>query len=359
MKNLSKPLIISSFPNPFPGNPYLTLLYSSLRNFGFSYVDSGYFGQEWLRKNSGVIDYLHFHWVGGYYENLQGENSFPRLAIFLGKIWVARILGFRIIWTAHNLYPHNRKRNFKSWIFRLLFVHSVNIVFVNFKSAKNDIAKIFWRRSNVYAIPHGNYRPVYPNIPLQEDARRSLGLEKDKIIYFLFGGISPYKGPHAAIAAFSKVCSEHGKLVIKGQCLIPEYAEKLKAMAESDSRVDLQLGHHDVSDPEVCQWMSAIDCVVAPYEDIYTSGMLYLAATFGKPIIAPRLGVFAELEHEGFIFLYDPLRVDTELPECMTKILSMDQEAIARAATRFADMHEWLDIAKEAATILKNYYYGD
>ena len=114
------PLSLAHFPIHFPANGYLTLYYNSLRNFGFSYVESGYFGQEWLRKNSGVIDYLHFHWVGGYYENLQGENSFPRLAIFLGKIWVARILGFRIIWTAHNLYPHNRKMKYQELDFQII-----------------------------------------------------------------------------------------------------------------------------------------------------------------------------------------------------------------------------------------------
>lgn len=349
-------LTIASFPNPFPGNPYLALLYSNLDKYNFSYVNSGYFGQEWLRKNSRTIDYIHFHWIASSYENSQGKNSFLRLAVFLGKLWFARILGYRIIWTVHNLYPHNRPRGWKSWLFRLLYIHSVNIVFVNFHNAKSDIAKIFWRRSNVFVIPHGNYRLVYPNIPSQDEARKKLQLASNEFIYFLFGGISPYKGPHTAIKAFSKFEAVHARLVVKGQCLLPQYAEKLNAMAESESRIDLQLGHDDVSDPEVCLWMSAIDCVVAPYEDIYTSGMIYLAATFGKPVIAPRLGVCAELEKEGFIYLYDPSHVDTELPKCLAKVMTADHGAIAAAATKFADNHEWSDIAKDAARILKEYF---
>jgi beta-1,4-mannosyltransferase len=346
-------LSISSFPNPFPGNPYLTLLYSSLEEFDCSYVQSGYFGQEWLRENSGAIDYLHFHWVGGYYENAKGKNSFLRLAEFLGKLWFARLLGYRIIWTAHNLYPHNRQRDWKSWLFRFLFVHSVNIVFVNFEKARNDFARIFKRRSGVFVIAHGNYRTTYPEIPSQDDSRKALGLADHEFVYFLFGGISPYKGPHTAIRSFATFDSAEARLVIKGQCLLPHYVEQLKGMAESDRRIDLQLGLDDVADPEVCQWMSAIDCVVAPYEDIYTSGMVYLAATFGKPMIAPRLGVCAELENEGFMFLYDPARVDKELTECMARVLRANREEIAKAATRFADRHEWSDIAREAASILK------
>ena len=218
------------------------------------------------------------------------------------------------------------------------------------------MANIFWRRSNVFVIPHGNYRPVYKNIPSQDDARQKLRLASNYVIYFLFGGISPYKGPHTAIKSFLKFEATQARLVIKGQCLLPKYAETISTMAAPDSRINLQLGSEDVPDSEVCLWMSAIDCVIAPYEDIYTSGMIYLAATFGKPVIAPRLGVCAELENEDFIFLYDPAHVDTELPECLAKVLSADRMAIAKAATKFSDMHEWSDIAKEAASILKDYY---
>lgn len=356
MSKKSVVLTISSFPNPFAGNPYLTLLYSHLTQNGFSYVNSGYLGQEWLRENSKTVTYLHFHWVGSYYENDKGENSLLRLAIFLAKLWFARILGYRVVWTAHNLYPHNRPRNLKSWVFRFLFIHTVNIVFVHFKKAQADMANVFWRRSNVFVVPHGNYRPVYPEVPSYDAARSSVGLRLDEFVFFLFGGISPYKGAHTAIQAFRETDSAQARLVIKGQCLMSDYVERLKALSEPDSRVSLQLGSNDVPDSEVCLWMSAIDCVIAPYEDIYTSGMVYLAATFKKPIVVPRLGICAELEGEGFLFLYDPARVDTELPECMARAMAANREDVSSAASRFADKHEWSDIARDAARILKEYY---
>ena len=114
--------VIASFPNPFPGNPYLALLYTHLEREGVKYEYSGYFGQEWLRVNRGKIAFLHFHWIGDYYADPNGNTSISRLLFFVAKIWLARTLGYQVIWTMHNLYPHDRKRTFKEWFCRLLFV---------------------------------------------------------------------------------------------------------------------------------------------------------------------------------------------------------------------------------------------
>lgn len=344
---------ISAFPNPFLGNPYLQLLYSNLKRAGVSYVKSGHFGQEWLRENRGLIDYVHFHWVGGFYEDASGKVSFLRLIVFLGKIWFARLLGYQIVWTAHNLYPHNRERNWKARIARFLFVNSVSLVFVNFPKGVDDIKKIFHRSKGVFVVPHGNYREIYPSIPDRALARSRLGLPEGAYIYLLFGGISPYKGAHCAIEAIQKLDDPNAVLVVLGQCLLPDYREKLRALAAQDCRVQLRIGDKDVPDSEVSVWMSAIDCVVAPYQDIYTSGMLHLATTFGKPIVVPQLGVFVEMQDDPFVYSYDPDRIAGELPLRMKEVRSADVDVVREAAFRFADAHEWSDIGRQAAEVLK------
>lgn len=343
---------ISSFPNPFAGNPYLSLFYSALSEHGVSYVRSGHFGQEWLRENRGKIDFLHFHWVGAFYEDASGAISFSRLAAFLLKIWFARLLGYQIVWTMHNLYPHNRKRDWKAWLCRFLFLHSINAVFVTFEKASDDLRRIFRKEKNVFLLPHGNYRPVYPSIPTRNEARDRLGLNRDDFIFFLFGGISPYKGAHAAIRAMQEPSLEGSRLVVMGQCLNGDYEQQLTSLASGCSNVDLRLGKLDVSDEDVCLWMAAIDCVVAPYSDVYTSGMLYLAATFEKPIVSPKIGVFAGLEDVEFVFLYDASATPAGLPLAMRRAQEAEQAVVSSAARCFSDRHEWSAITARAAQSL-------
>ena len=355
--NTRERLTISSFPNPFPGNPYLGLLYSHLKTEGVNYVQSGHFGQQWLRENRGIVDFIHFHWIGGFYEDPKGRISFSRLVLFVGKLWMARALGYRTIWTIHNLYPHNRPRNIMAWVCRFLCIHSFSIVLLNFESARDDISRIFLRRRRVFVLPHGNYRPVYPHLPQKNVAREAVGIAQSSYVFFLFGGISPYKGGHKAIKALGSLVSPDARLVIMGQCLDAAYRRQLTQLAAEDRRVDARLGTEDVPDSVVCEWMAAIDCILAPYDDIYTSGVLYLAATFGKPVIAPRIGVYATLA-DDFLFLYEPADTDSQLPLCMQKAMCADTKFIARSSSRFADAHEWSDIARRLTNVLGTEKFG-
>lgn len=350
--NHSPAAVIASFPNPFPGNPYLTLLYTHLEREGVKRQDSGYFGQEWLRANRGKIDFLHFHWIGDYYADSHGDASILRLLLFIAKIWFARFLGYRIIWTMHNLYPHDRKRTRKEWLCRLLFIQSVNLIFINFPSARQDLHRLFWRTRNIFVAPIGNYRPVYPEIPDRALARRTLGLREDEYIFFLFGGIRPYKGVHRAIPAFADFIDDHAVLIIMGQCLDERYQSRLASLAEHDKRVRLLIGKEDVPDDLVNIWMAAIDCMLAPYEDIYSSATLYLAATFGKPIISPRKGIFKDLDNTPFVLSYAATAGPAALTQELIQAKQADINEIQQSAREFADAHEWRDIAKGVAKIL-------
>ncbi len=351
----SPAIVVASFPNPFPGNPYLDLLYTHLEREGVKRQPSGYFGQEWLRANRGKIDFLHFHWIGDYYADSQGNASILRLLLFIAKIWFARILGYQIIWTMHNLYPHNRKRTRKEWLCRLLFIQSVNLIFINFPGARHDLRRLFYRTRNIYLAPIGNYRPVYPAIPDRASARKALGLREDEYIFFLFGGISPYKGVHKAIPVFANLMDDSTLLIIMGQCLDNQYQSRLIALAENDKRVRLRIGNEDVPDDLVNLWMAAIDCMLAPYEDIYSSATLYLAATFGKPIISPRKGIFTELDNTLFVLTYDAAADMDGLTQKLVEVKQRDITTIQESAKQFADAHEWSDIAKNMANVLYSY----
>jgi len=52
---------------------------------------------------------------------------------------------------------------------------------------------------------------------------------------------------------------------------------------------------HFVSEEDVPLFHHACDCVVFNYRQILTSGGVALAKSYGKPIIAPRLGCLHEL----------------------------------------------------------------
>src|SRR5689334_17818561 len=76
------PKTISSFPNPFPGNPYLDILYRHLEHEGIRYVQSGHLGKQWLIDNRRKVECLHIHWPGYAYANRKGRASVGKALVY-------------------------------------------------------------------------------------------------------------------------------------------------------------------------------------------------------------------------------------------------------------------------------------
>jgi len=72
---------------------------------------------------------------------------------------------------------------------------------------------------------------------------------------------------------------------------------------KSDDRIRAFLQFVPAKDVQL--YMNAADVVVLPFKDILTSGSALLAMSFGKAVIAPRLGCIPESLDSRGVFLYD------------------------------------------------------
>src|SRR5262249_23292444 len=108
-------------------------------------------------------------------------------------------------------------------------------------------------------------------------------------------------------------------------------------------RVRLHLRH--VRDAEVQVFLNAADLVVLPYRAVLTSGAAMLALSFGRGIVAPRVGCLADLERSGAAILYDPAAPDG-LPGALARALDADPVALGERARRFARSLSWDAIAR-------------
>jgi glycosyltransferase involved in cell wall biosynthesis len=62
-----------------------------------------------------------------------------------------------------------------------------------------------------------------------------------------------------------------------------------------------------IADEEIELYLKAGDVIALPYREIFQSGIFFLAASFGLPVIAADVGSFNEDVVEGETgFLYDP-----------------------------------------------------
>ncbi|MFX9042583.1 hypothetical protein ABTN45_19050, partial [Acinetobacter baumannii] len=81
-------------------------------------VQEGIWAGRWLLRHLGPGDTLHLHWPSYFYYHPSSRwRSLVSLLRFFAISSLLRLRGARIVWTAHNLYPHDGAR--AEWMHRL------------------------------------------------------------------------------------------------------------------------------------------------------------------------------------------------------------------------------------------------
>jgi glycosyltransferase involved in cell wall biosynthesis len=91
------------------------------------------------------------------------------------------------------------------------------------------------------------------------------------------------------------------------------------------------------------------DAAVLAYRDVFSSGALLLALSFGLPVVAPDVGTAAELVGDGAGELFAP----EGLTEALDSMHHADQGARAGAALTVAHRYQWDRVGGETAELYR------
>ncbi len=300
------------------GNPYQNALASQLSLRGVQ-VDMGYSLKGLFRY--GVVLYgrpniVHVHWLPVFGWR---QWRFLRCAVFVLRLVLLRLWGVPLIWTIHNLVPHESRHPRLDWLLGRIVANLASGLIVHGRSARQQAINTWGLQDPgcVVVIPHGNYMDDYPNNVGRTAARKKLALDESKVVFVLLGAIRPYKSVLELVQAFRQIGTDHAALIIAGQPLNGEFAREIETASAQLENVRFQPGF--VPRDEIQVYMNAADVVVLPYRHILSSGAALLAMSFGRPCIAPAIGSLTDVLDESGAFLYDP--------DCETGLL----EALWRA----------------------------
>jgi glycosyltransferase involved in cell wall biosynthesis len=236
------------------------------------------------------------HWL----QTLMDINREDGADELLSKLKYAKSLGYKIIYTAHNISSHDSKFLERELRFRREISAYFNHVIVHGEIAKQRIIdEIGVDEKIIHVMPHGTYQGYYPNDVTRESARIKFNIAQDKFVFQFFGNIKGYKGVDALIDAYKKIRSKRNDIIllIAGRVLDNEIKSKLIAYSNTDASILLNLEF--VADEDVQYYYNAADLVILPYNRILTSGAALLSIAFERPLIAPRSGLLPELIENG------------------------------------------------------------
>jgi glycosyltransferase involved in cell wall biosynthesis len=329
-------------PNYTSGNPYQILLASALRALGLPV----HFLNEYrrglplwrgLRRVGKAI--LHLHWPEHYFR----YGGSVHRQIRRGRYPLDLVLATNVhplVVTAHNLKTHG----IESLIDPLIkfTYHRAHTVIAHSGEAKKFIAMAAnLPPDRIRVIPHGDLLEALPGLPPQAESRAKLGLRSDHKYALMFGRIEPYKGIDEVVEYWKSV-RPATHLIIAGDSSNQEYVTELK------NRIIMPLNNvtlmpKELTDLELSELLSAVDCALFNYSSILTSGSAVLARSAGIPVLLPeRLSTIDLGEPSSLVFRFRQL--DQEFAQLLRRAVNtsgnFDEVNAWRQTTRWSAIAE-------------------
>jgi beta-1,4-mannosyltransferase len=359
---------LASGPGRAGGNPYLKLFYKSLSENGIELVGPLTMTRAWLDCCAKDLDGLHFHWPEKFWRktpqallNLTRGRAVRRLrpvTRMLGERlqllrlrWYlrrARELGVRLVWTLHNLEPHEGASKIDERGYGLLARHC-DLILCHSESAREQCIARYHPRATVVVMRHGNYDGAYPDPRPRGEVLDELGLDEDRPVVGCVGRMRIYKGLDLACAAVARC--EGVQLLVAGS--VQKGFELAGLQRDINSLGRGVLVARAVSDQEFSDYTAACDAMLLPYRKVTGSGACLASWTLGRGVVASDLPYFREMlgnhPKAGRIFRTEDA---ASLAAGITAYLAVpaaERNAAARAA---AEYYAWDRCVRPVAEVL-------
>ncbi|KQY81392.1 glycosyltransferase family 4 protein [Pelomonas sp. Root1444] len=294
-------------PHQASGNIYI-------RELGRAYAELGWtpiYGPENLLEGNLRPDLLHLHWPEEFYR-WRGEGTLAaRAQHFLMRLQTLRQAGVPMVWTVHNLVPHDvADATVDAHVYRTV-IDSVDAVHHHCNCSIKAVAARYEvpPRVRQFVQAHGHYFS-YPNAISRADARRELGIPAEARVFLQFGQIRGYKGLDLLLSAFDQLELPGKFLLVAGLYNAPTgpgaWRERLRLAWRKRTDRKLLIHGRSIDSDRIQVYMNAADCVVLSHTAGLNSGVAVLGMSFGRPVVGPRLGCIGETLGEENNFTYPP-----------------------------------------------------
>lgn len=286
---------------------------------------------------------FHLHWTFGFAFPIpvaRGQMQRISRLWFTIVLRVARMLGFAVVWTAHNVLPHDPVFDDDVTARRTL-VGCCDLVIAHSADAIESLAALSARPMSSAIIPHGPISPpAVERLPPPEAGT-------PRTIVFV-GRIARYKGLEDLLEALAGLQAQV-RVVVAGACADEALAARLtQAAAGLEHVLELSIGY--LPDSELIRRLRSADALVFPFRTVTTSSSVMLGLAAGRPAIVPDLPVFAGLPDKAVIrYPAGPDGLRAALLEVaeMPAVALLDRATAARQA---ATLDSWDEIAARTAS---------
>lgn len=360
---------LSVLVTPHDGPPYQELLYRGVEAAGVrvryaegptpSHTLNIFLAPvmlTWCRVRGYQI--LHIHWVFQFSLPWATRSHWVKRMMewwFGMYLRLAVLLGYKIVWTAHDLLPHEPVFANDARARDLLLSKASEVIALS-ESTAMELRTLGARHVSV--IPIGSYAEPYPVKVTTEEARASFGFREDDVVITLVGKMEEYKGADLLLLAAAQLPeSSRIKLLLAGSCSDKSYLGELSRLA-NEATVTVVTHFQWVPDQDLARYLQATNIAAFPFREISNSGSVLLALSFGRPVIIPNLPALRDIP-SGTAIRFEQ-GADSLLAALIRAedLSAMEYRDMSEAALSWATRSDWESISRETIEAYEAAYSG-
>jgi glycosyltransferase involved in cell wall biosynthesis len=294
----------------FVGNPYQQLLTLAMPDHDITAMGAANIGEGvQLIRGASHLDQrvLHLHWLNVVLSGATTlDEAKARIGSFERTLDALHKQGVRLVWTMHNVLPHESVFEELEVRVREIIVQRAEMVHIMNPDTVAMAEPYFYIPADkVVRVEHPGYQGYYPERMSRSGARAQFGFGPEEQVSLVLGAIKPYKGLLDLAATFDRLSAAHPRklnLLIAGGAGDDEGTQRLLEMASMHPAIHVL--PERIIPEDVWTLFAAADNAIIPYKASLNSGALVLALSMGVPVIASSTAGSTHLLADGAGVVY-------------------------------------------------------
>ena len=291
---------------------------------------------------------VHIHWL--YSFNLKWANGkishiFTQYWFYLWVISL-KICEIKIVYTVHNILPHEKIFNNDKKVFQFLEKYADNLILLN-ESSFESYDQLYPRKV-LHLIPEGPLR--MPTTIKRMEQRDRLQVAESKQLIVLVGYLRPYKGLSSLLEGAVDLPSNFAIRIAGSADKQYQKELELTLLHLKSQNIDIDIAFRRLTDDEYGAYLNAADFICVPFKEINNSGSINSALCAGVPVIVPNIPSLDWVPKGAILNI--PNKSDgnfdfIELFELIMQISVSEYDSMKESALAWVTKLSWQNVAKK------------
>jgi glycosyltransferase involved in cell wall biosynthesis len=252
--------------------------------------------------------------------------------------------GVKVCLIIHDIKSLDTSQN--AFMRQFLLSHFHHYKVVHNEYSRTELIKAMGKKedNSIYVIPHGDFTRMIEKLRDDSGVVTLNPYSSVAINLLFFGQVKKVKGLDILLEAMTML-DDSFKLTIAGKSRDDSMKNYSEIITRLQKKGSLEIISRHVTDSERDFLMRNCDAVILPYRQIYQSGVLLMAMSYGKSVIASDLPAFSEIIDDGHNGLLFERNNPVSLASAIKRLKTIDLKKTGLAAkTEVMKKYNWNNV---------------